>query len=65
MKAFELSQRLADTWVSADYAEKRVLLEIAFLNLTLDDVTLVPAIRKPFSLLAEGLVSVDGRGDWI
>ena len=65
LKAFELSQRLADTWVSADYAEKRVLLEIAFLNLTLDDVTLVPAIRKPFSLLAEGLVSVDGRGDWI
>jgi hypothetical protein len=30
----------------------------------LDDATLVPTIRKPFDVLAEGLVSSNSRGDW-
>ena len=30
-----------------------------------DDVALVPEMRKPFDVLAEGLVGKDGRGDWI
>ena len=34
------------------------------LNWTLDGVSPVPAMRKPFDVLAEGLVLADGRGDW-
>lgn len=64
-KVFELSQTLCDKWVSADYATKRRILEIVFLNCRLDDVTLVPEIRKPFDALAEGLISRNSRGDRI
>ena len=52
-------------WLTADYPEKRRLLEIVFLNSRLDGVTLVPTMRKPFDVLAEGLVSEKSRGDWI
>ena len=34
-----------------------------FLNCRLDDVTLVPKMRKPFDVLAEGLISKTSRGD--
>lgn len=64
-KVFELSQTLRQKWVTADYSEKRRILEIVCLNCTLDDVTLVPTIRKPFDVLAEGLVSENSRGDRI
>jgi len=64
-KVFELSQTLRQKWVTADYAEKRRILEIVCLNCTLDDVTLVPTIRKPFDVLAEGLVSENSRGNEI
>ncbi len=64
-RVFELSQTLTQTWVEADVFEKRRILEIVFLNCVLDDVTLVPTIRKPFDALAEGLISKDSRGDWI
>jgi hypothetical protein len=36
---------------------------IVFLNCRLDDVTLVPTIRKPFDVLAEGLISKNSRDD--
>jgi site-specific DNA recombinase len=65
VKAFELSQNLRTQWVGADYAEKRRLLEIVFLNFRLDDVNLVPTTRKPFDLLAEGLLVSSSRADWI
>jgi site-specific DNA recombinase len=65
IKAFELSQRLEEKWLTADYGAKRQILEIICLNLTLVDTTLVPVMRKPFDLLAEGLVSHHHRGDWI
>ena len=65
IKAFELSQTLREKWLTADYAAKRRILEILCLNWTLDDVTLVPTMRKPFDLLAKGLISKDSRGDWI
>ncbi len=64
-KVFELSQTLRQQWLSADYAAKRRILEIVFLNCRLDGVTLVPTIRKPFDMLAEGLVSKNSRGDRI
>ena len=65
VKAFELSQSLREKWLTADYDAKRRLLEINCLNWTLDDVTRVPTMRKPFDLLAKGLVSKDSRGDKI
>src|SRR5262245_36626295 len=37
----------------------------ARLNFRLMDVTLVPEMRKPFDLLAEGHFSEASRGDWI
>ena len=60
-KVFELSQTLKQQWLTADYAAKRRLLEIVFLNCRLDDVTLVPTMRKPFDVLAEGLLSENSR----
>ncbi len=60
-KVFELSQTLRSQWLTADYAAKRRILEIVFLNCSLDDVTLVPTMRKPFEVLAEGLVSEKSR----
>ena len=64
-KVFELSQTLKQQWLTADYAAKRRLLEIVFLNCRLDDVTLVPTMRKPFDVLVEGLLSENSRGDRI
>ncbi len=65
VKVFELSQTLKEKWLTADYSTKRRLLEIVCLNAVLDGVTLVPEIRKPFDLLAEGLVSEKSRRDRI
>jgi site-specific DNA recombinase len=65
IKAFELSQSLRAKWLTADYAAKRRLLEIVFLNFVLDDVTLVPETRKPFDMLAEGLLVSSSRADRI
>ena len=65
LKVFELSQTLRQRWLSADYRAKRRLLEIICLNFRLDGVTLVPTIRKPFDVLAEGLDSAENRGDRI
>jgi site-specific DNA recombinase len=62
-KVFELSQTLRSQWITADYPEKRRLLEIVFWNCRLDDATLVPEMRKPFDVLAEGLLSEKSRGD--
>ena len=65
VKVFELSQALGSKWLAADIAEKRLLLEIIGLNWTLDGVNLVPQMRKPFDLLAEGLLVQSSRGDRI
>jgi len=63
VKAFELTQDLRAQWVTADYAAKRRILEITCLNFSLDGVTLVPVMRKPFDVLAEGLVWKNSRGE--
>ena len=65
VKVFELSQALSEKWLVADTTEKRLLLEIICLNWTLDGVTLVPQMRKPFDLLVEGLLVSSSRGNWI
>lgn len=64
-KVFELSQTLRQQWLSADYDAKRRILEIVCLNCSLDGATLVPTMRKPFDVLAEGLVSENSRGERI
>src|SRR5262249_11648662 len=64
-KVFELSQTLRSQWLTADYAAKRHILEIVFLNCRLQDATLVPTMRKPFDVLAEGLLTKNSRGEWI
>jgi hypothetical protein len=63
-KVFELLQTPRQQWLTADYPEKRRLLEIVFLNSRLDGVNLVPTMRKPFDVRAEGLLSEKSRGDW-
>ncbi|HWE04322.1 MAG TPA: recombinase family protein [Tepidisphaeraceae bacterium] len=65
IKVFELSQNVAGQWVTANYAAKRRILEIVCLNFSLVDVSLVPTWRKPFDMLAEGLVVFSNRGDRI
>ncbi|MCO6454889.1 MAG: recombinase family protein [Pirellulaceae bacterium] len=61
VKAFELSQSLREKWLTADYAAKRRILEILCLNWTLEGASLVPTMRKPFDLLAKGLLQKDSR----
>lgn len=63
VKVFELSQTLTEKWLTADYATKRRILEIVCLNFSLDDVTLVPVLRKPFDALADGRAVPSSRGD--
>lgn len=65
IKAFELSQDVRAKWFAADWAAKRRILEILCLNWKLDGVSLVPEWRKPFDLLAEGLLTKDSRADRI
>lgn len=62
-KVFELSQNLTKKWVTADYSEKRRLMEMICLNIVLKGKTLCIATRKPFNALVEGLcVSESGEG---
>jgi hypothetical protein len=63
VKVFELSQRLDTSWVTADYAAKRRILNIICLTFSLVDVSLVPTWRRPFGLVAEGLCVFSHRGD--
>ncbi len=65
IKVFELSQSLKDKWLTAESQEKRQLLEIVCLNLTLKEEKLDLVMRKPFDVLTKGLVSPDNRGDRI
>jgi site-specific DNA recombinase len=65
VKVFELSQTLRNQWITGDCDAKRRLLEIVWLNCCLDGEKLVPELRKPFDVLAEGLVVSESRGSRI
>ena len=65
LKVFELSQALADRWLTADYITKRRFLEMVFSNFRLEGATLVYQMNKPFDALAEGLIVLSNRGDRI
>ncbi|MBC7816686.1 MAG: recombinase family protein [Planctomycetaceae bacterium] len=64
-KVFELSQTLRERWLAADYSAKRQILEIVCLNCRLDDTSLVFEMRKPFDIIAEGLLVSSSRDDRI
>ena len=64
-KVFELSQSPEQKWVGAEYVEKRQLLDLVCLNFSMNDVSLVAEMRKPFNLLAEGPLVLSSRGDRI
>lgn len=64
-RVFELSQNLQEMWVTSDCAEKRQILEMVFLNLRLDAANLAFEMRKPFDVLAEGLLVPSSRGTGI
>lgn len=61
IRVFELSQALEEKWLAADFSTKRQLLEIVFLNFTLDGVSLGYETRKPFDALAKGLLVSSNR----
>ena len=63
MQVFELSQSVHERWLTAENDAKHCLLEILCLNFKLDGVSLVPEWRKPFDVLAKGLVPENSRGD--
>mgnify|MGYP001043544914 CR=1 FL=1 len=65
VKAFELSQSLRSQWFTADYAAKRRIVEIICLNWKLDGVSLIATMRKPFDMIAEGLIWKNSRGERI
>jgi site-specific DNA recombinase len=62
VKAFELSQTLKQQWLISGYSSKRRILEIILSNRELKDATLCPTIRKPFDVLAEGLLLKESGG---
>ena len=63
IKVIELSQALKERWVAADQDTKRQILDLLCTNFVLEGETLVPRLRMPFSLLAEGLlVGDEGNG---
>ncbi|MCC6679825.1 MAG: hypothetical protein IT445_02885 [Phycisphaeraceae bacterium] len=64
MIVFELSQSLRKKWLASDCIAKRQILEMICLNFSLDGVTLVSTMKKPFELLIEGLCVPSSRGDW-
>ena len=65
IKVFELSQSLADRWVTADHAEKRRILEIVGLNYRLEGENLNIRVRKPFDVLVKGIDLKKNRVDRI
>jgi hypothetical protein len=65
IKAIELLQSLGEQWFTADCDAKRRTLKILCLNGTLVDVSLSVSMKKPFDLLAKGLILEESRGDRI
>ena len=65
MSLFDFSQNAAEFWRGSNSAARREILDAVSLNRRLSDVTLCVEKRKPFDVLAEGLVLKKSRGDWI
>ena len=52
-KTLELSNRLYSMYVKANYEEKAKILKAVASNYSINDVTIIPTYRKPFSLFAK------------
>lgn len=65
LRAFELAERVASTWLVADSTIRRVILETTSLNIVLRDRSLEIAARSPFDLLVEVGETKDGRSEKI
>ena len=63
VKVLELPQTMAHTWMAADIAMNRLLLEMICFNSTFKGVKIIAQMRKPFGILVEGLLVVLSRGD--
>lgn len=62
---FDWTQQAADVWRGSNNTVRREILDVVCLNRCLNDVNLVLQKRKPFDVLAEGLISENSRGDRI
>ena len=58
---FNWTQQAAETWRGSNNAIRREILDSVCLNRALSDVNLVTTKRKPFDVLAAGLVSEKSR----
>ncbi len=65
MALFDFAQNAAEMWRGSNNAVRREILDLVCLNRTLTDLTLVAPKRKPFDVLAEGLILKNSRGDRI
>jgi DNA invertase Pin-like site-specific DNA recombinase/ribosomal protein L37E len=61
LEVFDLAQEAAKRWETGDHAARRDLLDAILLNRSLSATSLVTTKRKPFDLLAEGLVLKKSR----
>jgi hypothetical protein len=62
---FDWTQNAAEIWSGSDNAVRREIFDVVCLNRTLNDTTPDATKRKPFDLLAEGLISKNSRADRI
>ena len=60
----ELAQAAPSLYLSQTVDEKAKLLRTILSNCTLNGATLTPTYRKPFDLIAKGIISDNKLGDW-
>ena len=63
LAVFDFVQNAAARWESSNKAVRREILGTVLLKRTLFDVNLCVEKRKPFDLMAEGLILDESRGD--
>ena len=61
LAVYDFSQNLVDIWRGSNNATRRTLLDCVSSNVTINNVTLCVAKRKPFDWLAERAFLNDGR----
>lgn len=63
-ETIELSYQIDRLYLTANSSQKRKLLRTILSNCILNGATLTPIYRKPFDLIAKGVVSNNKLGDW-
>jgi site-specific DNA recombinase len=62
---FDFAQDAAHAWTVSGKDARRAILGRVLLKRSLSAISILTTKRKPFDVLAEGLTSVEDRGDWI